>query len=201
MTMDAGSAGIGETGFTLDDLSDYLDRGRVPAIRAIDESPECQAMLASIERMGSLTRDLVAQDQREQPALEEGWLGGLLEAISREVRAGRDIPLTAPDPRATLMVTEGAIRELIRSAGDSVDGVLVGSCTLEGDVDAVGGLVTVALTISVVPQTPVVELAEQVRQKVYTQLLAHTELSIGSIDVTVSDIHIVTRPVLGGDAS
>ena len=201
MTMDAGSAGIGETGFTLDDLSDYLDRGRVPAIRAIDESPECQAMLASIERMGSLTRDLVAQDQREQPALEEGWLGGLLEAISREVRAGRDIPLTAPDPRATLTVTEGAIRELIRSAGDSVDGVLVGSCTLEGDVDAVGGLVTVALTISVVPQTPVVELAEQVRQKVYTQLLAHTELSIGSIDVTVSDIHIVTRPVLGGDAS
>ena len=201
MTMDAGSAGIGESGFTLDDLSDYLDRGRVPAIRAIDESPECQAMLASIERMGSLTRDLVAQDQREQPALEEGWLGGLLEAISREVRAGRDIPLTAPDPRATLTVTEGAIRELIRSAGDSVDGVLVGSCTLEGDVDAVGGLVTVALTISVVPQTPVVELAEQVRQKVYTQLLAHTELSIGSIDVTVSDIHIVTRPVLGGDAS
>lgn len=201
MTMDAGSAGIGESGFTLDDLSDYLDRGRVPAIRAIDESPECQAMLASIERMGSLTRDLVAQDQREQPALEEGWLGGLLEAISREVRAGRDIPLTAPDPRATLTVTEGAIRELIRSAGDSVDGALVGSCTLEGDVDAVGGLVTVALTISVVPQTPVVELAEQVRQKVYTQLLAHTELSIGSIDVTVSDIHIVTRPVLGGDAS
>ena len=201
MTMDAGSAGIGESGFTLDDLSDYLDRGRVPAIRAIDESPECQAMLASIERMGSLTRDLVAQDQREQPALEEGWLGGLLEAISREVRAGRDIPLTAPDPRATLTVTEGAIRELIRSAGDSVGGALVGSCTLEGDVDAVGGLVTVALTISVVPQTPVVELAEQVRQKVYTQLLAHTELSIGSIDVTVSDIHIVTRPVLGGDAS
>ena len=201
MTMDAGSAGIVETGFTLDDLSDYLDRGRVPAIRAIDESPECQAMLAWIERMGSLTRDLVAQDQREQPALEEGWLGGLLEAISREVRAGRDIPLTAPDPRATLTVTEGAIRELIRSAGDSVDGVLVGSCTLEGDVDAVGGPVTVALTISVVPQTPVVELAEQVRQKVYTQLLAHTELSIGSIDVTVSDIHIVTRPVPGGDAS
>ena len=201
MTMDAGSAGIGESGFTLDDLSDYLDRGRVPAIRAIDESPECQAMLASIERMGSLTRDLVAQDQREQPALEEGWLGGLLEAISREVRAGRDIPLTAPDPRASLTVTEGAIRELIRSAGDSVDGALVGSCTLEGDVDAVGGLVTVALTISVVPQTPVVELAEQVRQRVYTQLLAHTELSIDTIDVTVSDIHIVTRPVVDGDES
>jgi hypothetical protein len=200
MTMDAGSAGIGETGFTLDDLSDYLDRGRTPAIAAIDNSPECQAMLASMERMGSLTRDLVAQDQREHPVLEEGWLGGLLESISREVRAGRDIPLTAPDPRATLSVTEGAIRELIRSAGDSVDGVLVGSCTLEGDVDVVGGLVTVGLTISVVLQTPVLELAEQVRQRVYTQLLAHTELSIGSIDVTVSDVHIVTLPA-EGDAS
>ncbi|MBG6054965.1 putative alkaline shock family protein YloU [Salinibacterium sp. CAN_S4] len=201
MTMDAGSAGIGETGFTLDDLSDYLDRGRTPAIAAIDNSPECQAMLASMERMGSLTRDLVAQDQREHPMLEEGWLGGLLESISREVRAGRDIPLTAPDPRASLSVTEGAIRELIRSAGDSVDGVLVGSCTLEGDVDVVGGLVTVDLAISVVLQTPVLELAEQVRQRVYTRLLAHTELSIGTIDVTVSDVHIVTRPAADGDAS
>lgn len=201
MTMDAESAGIGATGYTLDDLSAYLDRGRTPAIAAIDNSPECQAMLASMERVGSFARDLVVQDVRDHPSLEEGWLSGLLTSISQEVRAGREIPLTAPDPRATLTVTEGAVRGLVRAAGDSVDGVFVGSCSLEGDVTTPGEGIRVRLTISVVLNGPVTELAEAVRQRVFTELLAHTELTIESIDVTVSDVHIATTPLDDGSQS
>lgn len=193
MTMDDESAGIGTSGYTLDDLSAYLDRGRTPAIAAIDDSPECQAMLASMERAGSLARDLLAQDVREHPTLEEGWLGGLLTSISREIKAGRDIPLTSPDPHVTLTVTEGAVRELVRAAGDSVDGVFVGSCSLEGDVTAPGSGIRVALTISVILNSPVQELAESVRQRVYSELLTHTELTIESIDVTVTDVHVQTN--------
>lgn len=198
---DAESAGIGASGYTLDDLSAYLDRGRTPAIAAIDDSPECQAMLASMERVGSLARELLAQDVREHPAVEEGWLGGLLTSISREVRAGRDIPLTSPDPRATLTVTEGAVRELVRAAGDSVDGVLVGSCSLEGDVTMPDAGIRVALTISVILHSPVHELAEAVRQRVYSELLSHTELAIESIDVTVTDVHLPTKPADEGDGA
>jgi len=182
--------GIGGTGYTLDDLSAYLDSGRTPSIAAIDSNPECQAMLASMERVGSFARELLEQDVREHPQLEETWLSGLLTSISREVRAGRDIPLTAPDPRTSLSVTEGAVRELVRAAGDSVDGVLVGSCSLEGDVTVPGTPIRVFLTISVVLSEPVHELAESVRQRVFSELLAHTELAIESIDVTVSDVHI-----------
>lgn len=195
MTMDAESASIGASGYTLDDLSAYLDRGRTPAIAAIDDSPECQAMLASMERVGSLARDLLAQDVIEHPTLEEGWLGGLLTSISREIKAGRDIPLTSPDPRATLTVTEGAVRELVRAAGDSVDGVLVGSCSLDGDVAVPGTGIRVTLSISVVLNSPVQELAETVRQRVFSELLSHTELAIESIDVTVTDVHLQTKPV------
>ena len=201
MTMDAESAGIGTSGYTLDDLSAYLDRGRTPAIAAIDDSPECQAMLASMERVGSLARELLEQDVREHPAVEEGWLGGLLSSISREVRAGRDIPLAAPDPRATLSITEGAVRELVRAAGDSVDGVLVGECSLEGDVTAPDAGIRVALTISVILHSPVHELAEAVRQRVYSELLSHTELAIESIDVTVTDVHLPTQPAEDGGPS
>lgn len=199
MTMDAESAGIGTSGYTLDDLSAYLDRGRTPAIAAIDDSPECQAMLASMERVGSLARDLLAQDVREHPTVEEGWLGGLLTSISREVRAGRDIPLASPDPRTTLSITEGAVRELVRAAGDSVDGVLVGSCSVEGEVTTPEAGVRVVLTISVVLHSPVREVAESVRQRVYSELLSHTELAVESIDVTVADVHLPTRAIEEGD--
>ena len=198
MTLDTESSGVGATGYTVDDLSAYLDRGRTPAIAAIDNSPECQAMLASMERVGSYARDLIAQDVREHPSLEEGWLGGLLGTISREVRAGRDIPLTTSDPRVTLSVTEGAVRELVRAAGDSVDGVFVGSCDLEGDVTTPGAGIRISLTISVVLSGPVTELAEAVRQRVFTELLAHTQLTVESIDVTVSDVHVPTTQIDGG---
>ena len=194
MTMDSDSTGVGASGYTVDDLSAYFDRGRTPAIAAIDNSPECQAMLDSMERLGSLGRELLEQDVREHPTLEEGWLGGLLTSISREIKAGRDIPLSSPDPRATLAVTEGAVRELVRAAGDSVEGVFVGSCSLEGDVTAPGTGIRVALTISVILNSPVQELAESVRQRVYSELLAHTELTVDSIDVTVTDVHVQTKP-------
>ena len=198
MTKDIEPGGIGGTGYTLDDLSAYLDSGRSPAIAAIDSNSECQAMLASMERVGSMARALLEQDAREQPQIEENWLGGLLSSISREVRAGRDIPLTAADPRTSLSVTEGAVRELVRAAGDSVDGVFVGSCSLDGDVTVPGAAVRVYLTISVVFSGPVHELAETVRQRVFSELLAHTELTIESIDLTVSDVHITTTSMDDG---
>jgi len=201
MTNDPDAMGIGDTGYTIDDLSAYLDRGRTPAIAAIDTNAECQALLASMERVGAFGRELLAHDVAAQPAVDEGRIAALLATIGQEVRAGRDIPLTSPDPRATLSVTEGAVRELVRAAGDSVDGVVVGSCSLDGDVMAVGSPVRVALTISVVLNGPVRELAETVRQRVFTAVLAHTELSVEGIDVTVTDVHQPRRRLDEGSAS
>lgn len=188
---------VGGSGYSLDDLSDYLDRGREPAILAIDGNAECQAMLATLERVGALSRDIVVQDARDNPAIEESWLQGLLTSISREVRAGRDIPLSSSEPHTRLTITEGAVHELVRAAGDSIEGVLVGRCTLDGDLDAAEATVHVMLTISVVLSAPIVELANAVRERVYSELLKHTELTIESVDVTVTDAHSLARPVEG----
>ena len=191
--------GIGGTGYSLDDLSDYLDRGRQPAIPEIDENAECQAMLASLDRVGSLSHQLIARDAATLPPADESWIASLLATIGREVRAGRDIPLASSDPATSLVITEGAVRELIRSAGDSVDGVLVGSCAISGDVAEPGAHVSVAVTISVVLSAPVRELAQAVRERVHSELLAHTELTVDEIDVTVTDVHQLTSPIEESD--
>ena len=184
---------IGGSGYSLDELSDYLDRGRTPAIPEIDENPACQAMLGSLERVASLSRELIDADAAANPDIDETWLGSLLTTIGREVRAGRDIPLSASDPLTRLSITEGAVRELVRAAGDSVDGVLVGSCSIEGDVTDPESAVTIAVTISVVLSAPIAGLAQLVRERIHTQLLRHTELTVESIDVTVTDVHVVTE--------
>ncbi len=183
---------IGGSGYSVDDLGDYLDRGREPAIPAIDDNPECQAMLASLERLSTLSRELVDRDAADGPPVDESWLGTLLSTIGREVRAGRDIPFSSSDRNSRLSITEGAVRELVRRAGDSVDGVLVGSCAIEGDVDDPEAVVTISLTISVVLSAPVTRLAQSVRERVHSELLKHTELRVGSIDVTVVDVHLLT---------
>jgi uncharacterized alkaline shock family protein YloU len=186
--------GVGGSGYTIDDLSDYLDRGRSPAIAAIDTNAECQAMLASLARVAGLSLALLEDDAAKGPPLDEAWMSSLLATIGRELRAGRDIPISGGDDATRLSVSEGAIRELVRAAGDSVDGVLVGKCELLGDVEDAAAEIIVHVTISVVLSAPVVQLAQQVRERIHTELLRHTQLRVASIDITVTDVHdLVTQ--------
>lgn len=184
--------GIGGSGYDLDELSAYHDRGRTPAIAAIDDNPECQAVLASLDRFGALSRDLIARDAAVAPALDEGWFTGLMSTIATEARAGRDIEFPDPDPRTRLTITEGAVRELVRAAGDSVPGVLVGRCRLDGDVSDPDAEIRVAVTISVVFRTPLPDVTRAVRSAVHTALIASTPLRIAAIDITVDDVHVPT---------
>lgn len=182
--------GIGGSGYDLDALSQYHDRGRTPAIAAIDSNPECQAVLASMARFGSMSTELIAREAAEAAPLDESWFAGLMAVIATEVRAGRDITYPDPDPLTRLTITEGAVRELVRVAGDSVPGVLVGTCRLDGDVTDAEAEIRVSVTISVVFNAPLVEIADTVRNAVYSALIASTPLRIGSIDVTVDDVHL-----------
>src|SRR5689334_24329059 len=110
---------IGGSGYTLDDLSAYLDRGRTPRIAAIEDDAECQAVLAEIERPGALSRRLV--EQSAEP-IDAGWLDRLMGGLGRELRAGRDLPYPDSTPERRFVITEGAVREIVRRAGDEVDG-------------------------------------------------------------------------------
>lgn len=180
---------IGGTPYTLEDLSAYADRGRTPRIAAIEEDAECRAVLDGIERLGVMSRELLAEDVARAPHVDESWIDRVLSSIGRELRAGRDIPLADPDAQTSTVITEGALRELTRAAGDAVEGVIVGGSRITGDLGAPDGSVSVELTISVVTGSVVRERAEAVRENVRSELQRHTRLRIEGIDVTVVDLH------------
>lgn len=170
---------IGGSGYSLDDLSAYLDRGRTPPIAAIDRNPECQALLDAMARFGKLSQQLVDRDVAEQ-APTPGWLDGLLDTVAQEVRAGKDLPYAEG-----LVVTEGAVRTLVREAGDGVPGALVGRTRIR-DLD---GAPRIEIELSVLGDRPLVAVADQVREVVAAALLRHTPLTSAAIDVTVVDVH------------
>lgn len=185
--------GVGGSGYDVAALGEYLDRDCEPPIAAIDENPECQAALDRLRRVRALSRELVDADARTQPPLPAEWVRGLIANLELDVRSGRDIPFGGDDPLARLSITEGAVREIVRGAGDQVPGVLVGSVRLLGDVTTAGEEIDVDVLISVALIEPIPDIAQQVRNRIATALLTHTELRVGRIDVTVDDVHHVIR--------
>ncbi|MHC2185259.1 putative alkaline shock family protein YloU [Rathayibacter agropyri] len=178
-----------QDGIGIDELSDYLDRGRSPYDPVIEESPEHRRTLRALERVRALSGALIDDDAARLPAPEASWFGSILAQARREARAGRDIPFASMQPDMSLTITEGAVRGLVREAGDSVPGVLVGRCRLVGDID-VGAEVVVEVTISVFWGIPIAEAAQQVRERVHTRLLTQTELRVSTIDVRVEDVYL-----------
>lgn len=184
--MSAADDGIGGSGYDLEALSAYADRGRRPAIAAIDDNPECQAVLDGIERLGALSQRLVAAETEASPP-DEGWIRTLLDTISREARAGRDVPFASMDPTTTVAMTEGAIREAIRAAGDAVPGVLVGRVVLRWTDDPLDSEIEV--TIAATLERAFLSTADLVRSAVGAALAA-TPMRATVLDVTIDDLHL-----------
>ncbi|MBF4461533.1 MULTISPECIES: Asp23/Gls24 family envelope stress response protein [unclassified Rathayibacter] len=187
-----GEPGNDETpeGIGIDELGDYLDRGRVPYDPAIEESPEHRRILQALERVRALSGALIDDDAERLPAPSDSWFGSILTQVSREARAGRDIPLASVQPDVALTITEGAVRGLVREAGDSVPGVLVGRCRLVGAVDEPGAEVLVEVTLSVFWGVPIARAAQQVRERIHSRLLTQTELRVSTIDIRVEDVYV-----------
>lgn len=182
-------------GHTIDELSAYLDAGEMPPNPSIDNSPGCRIALKAMRRLRELSQDLMEDDARREPQRDDSWVGGILDVISREARAGRDIPVQHPSPSARLAITEGAVRGMIRAAGDAVGGVIIGRCRLDGDVTVPGEGISIRVDASVFWGERIPEAVDRVRQAIYTELLRHTELNVTAIDVTIHDVHLArTNP-------
>ncbi|PRB16087.1 Asp23/Gls24 family envelope stress response protein [Microbacterium sp. MYb62] len=175
-------------GHTLDELTDYLDAGRLPADRSIDESPGCQLALDALERLHGLGAELIAADTAAEPEVDENWVDRILNGIAMDARAGRRIPFDSPDPDVELGITEGAVRGLIRSAENAVPGLLIGRCRLDGDVTIADAPIRVEIDASALHGQPIPLVAAQLRAEVGRSLRAHTELNIVAIDIAVRDI-------------
>lgn len=178
-----------DCGKTVDEISDYLEGGRSPYDPEIETCPECLNALDALSRAGRLSRELIAADATELPEPSESWFHGIMTAVRAELRAGRSIPLSHPDPRVNITLTEGAVQALIRATGDEIDGVYIGHSSIVGDVEQPGAPIAIDITASVAWGQPLPSTAGRVRRAVADALAAHTELNITAIDVAVEDLH------------
>lgn len=175
-------------GHTIDELTDYFDAGLMPRDASIDTSAGCQIVLAAIAQLRELTARLVEDDSAAVQPVDEGWITGILNQISVQARAGRDVPvLNTPDGGA-VVITEGAVRALVRSAGDRVEGVFVGRCRFTGDVTVPGEPIDVEVEASVLWGQNLQQSAELVRQSILDEVRRHTPLNIAAVNVTVHDV-------------
>lgn len=175
-------------GHTIEQLSDYLDRGRVPADPSIDDSPECEIALRGLERLRRAQQALLAKDLKRESLRDDSWVASILDNITLEAHAGREIPLSHPSPTARLVVTEGAVRGVLREVGDRMQNLFVGRCVLVGDVSVPGTPISIMVDVTVFPGQNIPLLAEQLRHAMYVALHKYTELVVAAIDITVSDL-------------
>lgn len=180
-------------GFTLEQLSDYLEAGRAPRNPAIEDSPSCRLALDSLERLRAARQEMQHADIAAEPPADDGWVDRLLEQIPPNTRPGRRVPLEVPDTTGDFGMTEGSIRGLIRSADAIVPGVFIGKCRILGDVESVGAPVRIQIEISVWFGQPITEAVATLRAEVARRLDAHTQLRIEGIDIAVIDVQFPTR--------
>ncbi|TFB65873.1 hypothetical protein E3N85_11150 [Cryobacterium sp. Hz9] len=177
-------------GHTIEELSDYLDRGRTPADPSIDDSPECEIALRSLERLRRVQLNLLDSDLSRESARDDSWVSSILDNISREAHRGREIPLAHPSPTARLVVTEGAVRGILRETGDRMANIIVGRCVLVGDVEVPGMPVTVQVDVTIFQGENIPMMADRLRQLMFAALQQYTELVVAAIDITVRDLYV-----------
>lgn len=178
-----------DCGRTIEELSEYVEAGRRPRDPHIESCPECLNAIEALERVGQLSRDLVEDDASRMPRPPESWFEGILSVIHSELRAGRSFPIHHPDPRVTITVTEGAVRSLVRSRADALDGIYLGRTDIVGDAEVAGAPVRIELSASVAWGRSIPELTSALRELVYRVLSEHTELNVTAVDVAVEELH------------
>ncbi len=183
-----------DCGRRIEDLGDYLDSGVSADAEHIDHCPQCQARLAGLRSLRAAAMELMDDDVASAAADDSGWLEAMLANLALETRAGRSIPLDG-GPLDRLTETEGAVIALVRSVGDSLGGVLIGRCRLDGDVTVAGAPVEININVSARYAYPLPRLADQLREAVMAELLLQTELNVAAVNVAFTDM----RPPAAGN--
>jgi uncharacterized alkaline shock family protein YloU len=179
-------------GHTLEELTDYLESGREPVDRSIEESPGCQQALDALQRLHGLGGELADSDAAAAPEVDASWVDRILSGIALDARAGRRIPFESPEPDIDLAITEGAVRGLIRTAENAVPGLLIGRCRLDGDVTVIGAPIRVEIEANAFHGESIPRLAESLRTEVDRRLRSLTELNVVAIDIAIRDIQEVS---------
>jgi hypothetical protein len=180
--------------FTLDELADYLDSGRDPVRPEIETDADASAALRRLEQLRVASADLLDADVRAAGAADDDWIARVLASIRTTAHAGRDIPVPDDDPTSRLVVTEGAIRGLVRGLGDALPGVLVRRTRFDGDVTTPGAAIHVEVVVALAADAPLRERADALRELVAAALHEHAPFAVASLTVRVADVLIPGEP-------
>jgi hypothetical protein len=172
-------------GHTIEELEDYLDRDRLPADPTIDGSPSCQIALAALQRLKNATRALLDPTVREQRSRDD-WVADAIGRISLEARAGRRFPLPQLEPGLDAVVTEGALRGLVRAIGDDVPGVLTGAVHLT--TEAPFQTAALEIDVALIYGHPLAQVVENLRRSLMDVLPDHAPFDLERIDIRVVDV-------------
>jgi hypothetical protein len=189
MAMNEGHSVALECGKTVDELSDYLAAGRLPYDPDIETCPECLNALDALERVGMLSRSLLEREASELPPPPANWFDRIMDVVRSEMRVGRSLPVQHPDPRVQITITEGAVRALVRSVGDEIDGLYIGRVDIDGDAEVPGAPVEVNITGTIGWDRSVLDATALLRTAVYDALAQHTDLNVVAVNVTIEDVH------------
>jgi uncharacterized alkaline shock family protein YloU len=174
-------------GFTVDELTDYLDRGREPRNPAIEASPAAQHALAALSRLRAIAPRVITADAAYFAPQNENWISRILDQIGVQAHAGRDIPIPYDVPGADLSISEGAVRALVREAGDATDGLLVERTHLDGDIETSGAPVEVRVVVSTFADIDTAAAVAEFQRRVSDTLAEHTDLNVTAVTVRVHD--------------
>lgn len=172
-------------GHTLEELADYLDRGRTPIDPSIEQSPACRIALSGLERLRAMAERFLEQDASTAPPPER-WIDDVLGRISLESRAGRRFPFSDLPAGVEAVVSEGALRGLVRAVGDSIPGLLTGRVRLHLD-DAAAAL-DLQVDVTVFYGTPIDDAATEFRRRIALVLPRHAPFAVGQLDLRVRDV-------------
>jgi hypothetical protein len=174
-------------GHTVESLSDYLDRGREPRDPSIESSPAAQNALAALSRLRAIAPRVLAADADHFAPENENWIKRILDQIGVQAHAGRDIPIPHDVPGAVLSISEGAVRSLVRDAGDATEGLIVERCRLDGDVETPDTPIDIHVVVSTFDGLDQAEITAEFSERVRDVLAEHTHLNIRDITVRVHD--------------
>lgn len=174
-------------GHSLESLSDYLDRGREPRDLTIESSPAAQHALAALSRLRAVAPRVVAAEAEFFAPKNENWITRILDQIGVQAHAGRDIPIPYDVDGAHLWISEGAVRALIREAGDCTAGLMVERVRLDGDIDELGAPVSIEVVVSTFENFDEYVVATEFERRVRESLGLHTDLVIVGFTVRVHE--------------
>ena len=181
-------------GHTIEELGDYLDAGRQPRDAGIEESPGCLIALDALARLRVESWAMLEGEALADRDRDQSWIQNVIANITRESRPGRDIPVGHPDRGTRLNITEGAVRGLVRAAGDGTGGSLIGKVDLDGDVTVPAEPITVTVTASAAYGPNLVVLAQLIRERIVQALQTHTELNVLAVNVAIENMHTPGKP-------